>query len=83
MDLFTKCCSSRKNVCLAPLLVEGFTCLKIIVYVVKLLFFIVSVQDIYMVLYMDAMRPYIRLICGRGTGFGLIAPPLLEIGEPK
>jgi hypothetical protein len=26
---------------------------------------------------MDALRPYIRSFCGRGT------PPVLEIGEPK
>jgi len=32
---------------------------------------------------MDALRPLLRLLCGRGTGFGVIAPPLLEIGGPK
>jgi hypothetical protein len=35
------------------------------------------------VIIMDAMRPHIRLLCGRGAGFGLIVPPLLEVGEPK
>ena len=29
---------------------------------------------------MDALRPYMRLLCGRGTGFGLIAHPLC-VGE--
>jgi hypothetical protein len=27
----------------------------------------------------DAMHPYLHLLCGRSAGFGVIAPPPLEI----